>query len=78
MSAADRIAEAALWSGRAFGREGEAAALADELLGTAGPLRIPLEKTVDRRGVERHLRVTCCLAYRTPGGQVCATCPLNR
>lgn len=77
-SAADRIAESTLWSGRAFGREPEAAVLAEGLLGTPGPLQIPLKKMVDRRGVERHLRVTCCLAYRSAGSQVCAACPLNR
>jgi hypothetical protein len=77
-SAADRIAESALWAGRAFDRESEAAVLADGLLAAPGPLQIPLEKMVDRRGVERHLRVTCCLAYRATGGQVCAACPLNR
>jgi hypothetical protein len=77
-SAADRIAESALWCGRAFGREHDAAVLAGDLLGSPGALQIPLETMVDRRGVERHQRVTCCLAYRAAGGQVCATCPLNR
>lgn len=77
-SAADRIAEAALWAGRAFEAPEAARTLAVELLGPAGPLHIPLETVVDPRGAQRHRRVTCCLAYRAAGGSLCFACPLNR
>jgi hypothetical protein len=77
-SAADRIAEAALWAGRAFGESHAASDLTTSLLGQPGPLNIPLETVVDPRGAERHRRVTCCLAYRAAGGSLCFACPLNR
>lgn len=77
-SAADRIAEATLWAGRAFEGREAAGALAADLLSVPGPLEIPLETAVDPRGTERHRRVTCCLAYRAAGGSLCFTCPLNR
>jgi len=76
-SAADRIAEAALWAGRAFDEPEAARGLAAEILGNPGPLRIPLETVVDPLGTERHSRVTCCLAYRAAGGSLCFACPLN-
>ena len=76
-SAADRIGEAVLWAGRAFDESEAARALATELLGTSGPLQIPLETVVDARGTERHRRVTCCLAYRATGGSLCFACPIN-
>ncbi len=76
-SAADRIAEAVLWAGRAFDEYEAAQELAAELLGVPGPLQIPLETVVDARGTERHRRVTCCLAYRATGGSLCFACPIN-
>ena len=76
-SAADRIAEAALWAGRAFEEPEAARTLAAEILSAPGPLQIPLETVIDPRGTERHRRVTCCLAYRAAGGSLCFGCPLN-
>lgn len=77
-SAADRIAEATLWAGRALGESDAATDLLADLLGEPGPLNIPLETDVDPRGVERHRRVTCCLAYRAAGGSLCFACPIAR
>lgn len=77
-SAADRIAEATLWAGRAHGESGAATDLAASLLGRPGPLNIPLDTVVDPRGVERHRRVTCCLAYRAAGGSLCFACPITK
>lgn len=77
-SAADRIAEATLWAGRAHGKGEAASDLLADLLGAPGPLSIPLETDVDPRGVERHRRVTCCLAYRAAGGSLCFACPIKK
>jgi hypothetical protein len=77
-SAADRIAEATFWAGRAFDQPEAARELASGLLAVPGPLQIPLETVIDPRGTERHRRVTCCLAYRAAGGSLCFACPLNR
>ncbi len=78
MSAADRIAEATLWAGRALGESDAAEDLLAELLSEPGRLNIELETLVDPRGIERHKRVTCCLAYRAAGGSLCFACPIAR
>lgn len=77
-AAADRLAQSLLWCGAAFGKHDFAGELAADLLGRNGPLRIPLETSLDARGREHHSRVSCCLAYRAAGGSVCHGCPLNR
>jgi hypothetical protein len=77
-SAADRIAEATLWAGRAHGESEAASGLTSALLARPGPLNIPLETVVDPRGLERHRRVTCCLAYRAAGGSLCFACPVRK
>ena len=78
-SAADRLAQALVWAGKAFDRPD----LALELTRlTVGPdcgdsrLAIPIERFEDDWGDEYHLRTTCCLAYRTAGGELCKSCPL--
>lgn len=77
-AAADRLAQSLLWCGTAFDQPGFARELAAEVLDRPGPLRIPLETTLDARGREHHSRVSCCLAYRAAGGGFCHACPLNR
>jgi hypothetical protein len=76
-AAADRLAQALIWSGAAFDQPDFARELTVELLDRPGPLAVPLEITVDDRGREHHRRVSCCLAYRAAGGGFCHACPLN-
>ncbi|MEX0620589.1 MAG: (2Fe-2S)-binding protein [Solirubrobacterales bacterium] len=78
LAAADRMAQSAVWSGRAFDDPGFARELIHALIDRPGPMTIPLETGLDSRGDEQHLRSTCCLAYRAAGGGLCFGCPLNR
>lgn len=78
-SAADRLAQSLVWSGKAFDRPSLALELAELTVGPHSPdpkLAIPLERGEDEWGEEFHLRKTCCLAYRTPGANYCTSCPL--
>ncbi|HNG57133.1 MAG TPA: (2Fe-2S)-binding protein, partial [Solirubrobacterales bacterium] len=78
-AAADRLAQALVWSGKAFDRPGLALELTRLTVGPDCPdprLAIPIERAEDDWGDEYHLRSTCCLAYRTEGGQLCQSCPL--
>lgn len=80
-AAADRLAQALVWCGRAFDRPDEALELTRLAVGLDGPdarLAIPVERSGDEYGDEFHLRHTCCLAYRTEGGELCQSCPLRR
>ncbi|MGK2931841.1 MAG: (2Fe-2S)-binding protein [Solirubrobacterales bacterium] len=76
-AAGDRIAESIFFCGRLFRRPEVARDLMEAVLGRPGPLNNPLETAVNERGEEFHLRVSCCLAYRTPEGGYCRACPLN-
>ncbi|MGK2955901.1 MAG: IucA/IucC family C-terminal-domain containing protein [Solirubrobacterales bacterium] len=75
-AAADRIAQSLVWSGKAFDQREFALELTEYLLEKEGPLSIPVEREEDEFGEQYHLRVTCCLAYRTPEGGLCRACPL--
>lgn len=77
-AAADRIAQSLVWSGKAFGQREFALELTEYLLSKDGPLSIPVERFEDETGEPYHLRVSCCLAYRTPEGGLCRACPLAR
>ncbi|MCB0863150.1 MAG: (2Fe-2S)-binding protein [Solirubrobacterales bacterium] len=80
-SAADRLAQSLVWSGKAFDRPDLALDLTLLTVGPASPdprLAIPVNRAEDDWGEEYHLRNTCCLAYRTEGGQLCQSCPLSR
>lgn len=80
LASADRLAQALVWCGRAFDRPDEALELTRLAVGPASPdprLAIPLERAGDEYGEEFHLRKTCCLAYRTEGGELCQSCPLQ-
>jgi hypothetical protein len=78
-AAADRLAQSLVWSGKAFDRPDLALELTRLTVGPESPdprLAIPIERAEDDWGDEYHLRNTCCLAYRTEGGQLCQSCPL--
>ena len=78
-AAADRLAQSLVWSGKAFDRPDLALELTRLTVGPESPdprLAIPVERAEDDWGEEYHLRTTCCLAYRTAGGQLCQSCPL--
>ncbi|MDQ2622688.1 MAG: (2Fe-2S)-binding protein [Actinomycetota bacterium] len=80
-AAADRLAQALVWSGKAFDRPDFALELTRLVVGPDSPderLRIPVERAEDEYGDEFHLRATCCLAYRTPDGYTCQSCPLQK
>ncbi|MBN8866299.1 MAG: (2Fe-2S)-binding protein [Solirubrobacterales bacterium] len=80
-AAADRLAQALVWSGKAFDRPDLALELTQLTVGPECPdprLAIPIRRAEDEWGDEFHLRNTCCLAYRTDGGQVCQSCPLQK
>lgn len=78
LAAADRIAQSLVWSGKAFNQREFALELTEYLMVKDGPLSIPVERDEDETGEQYHLRVTCCLAYRAPGGGLCRACPLAR
>ena len=77
-AAADRLSQSLLWSGKAFDQREFALELTEYLMAKEGPLSIPVEREEDETGEPYHLRVTCCLAYRTPEGGLCRACPLGR
>lgn len=77
----DRLAQALVWCGKAFDRPGDALQLTRLTVGPDSPdprLTIPVERAEDDYGDEFHLRKTCCLAYRTEGGELCQSCPLQK
>lgn len=80
-AAADRLAQSLVWSGKAFDRPDLALRLTELVVGpgcTDERLRIEVRRAEDEYGDEFHLRTTCCLAYRTPDGYTCQSCPLQR
>lgn len=79
LSAADRLAQSLVWSGKALDRPELALELTRLTVGPDSPdprLAIEIRRGEDDWGEEFHLRNTCCLAYRTDGGQLCTSCPL--
>lgn len=79
-SASDRLAQSLVWAGKAFDRPELALELTMLTVGPESPdprLAIEIGRAEDEWGGEYHLRNTCCLAYRTPGGQICQSCPLS-
>lgn len=78
-AAADRLAQSLVWSGKAFDRPDQALELTRLTVGPDSPdprLAIRIRRFEDEWGDEHHLRNTCCLAYRTEGGELCQSCPL--
>ncbi len=70
--AGDRIADAVLWSGQAFGAGEAALRIAEGLLAPGVPYAVPLG--IEGAGAARRRR-TCCLARRTLDGATCEDCP---
>lgn len=80
-AASDRLAQALVWCGKAFDRPDQALELTRLTVGPESPdprLAIRIERAEDDYGDEFHLRNTCCLAYRTEGGELCQSCPLQK
>ena len=78
-AAADRLAQSLVWSGKAFDRPDLALELTRLTVGPESPdsrLAIEIKRAENEWGEEFHLRNTCCLAYRTAGGELCQSCPL--
>lgn len=78
-AAADRLAQSLVWSGKAFDRPELALELTRLTVGPECPdprLAIEIRRFENEWGEEYHLRNTCCLAYRTEGGELCQSCPL--
>lgn len=78
-AAADRLAQSLVWSGKAFDRPDLALELTRLTVGPGSPdprLAIEVRRFENEWGEEYHLRNTCCLAYRTEGGELCQSCPL--
>lgn len=80
-AAADRLAQSLVWSGKAFDRPDLALELTRLTVGPESPdarLAVRIERAENDWGEEFHRRNTCCLAYRTEGGQLCQSCPLEK
>ena len=72
-SAGDRLGQAALWCGEAFGDSARAVRLAADVLTAPTALRAPARFTV-HEGVPFRRRTGCCLSYRCPGEVSCEDC----
>jgi hypothetical protein len=78
--AADRVTGAFLWAGEALGAAERGGGLAQRAVAMASPLHGRARtQLVQLPGGEAELiqvRDGCCLYYRVPGGECCASCPL--
>lgn len=77
-AAGDVTAQSLAWSGRAFDQREFALELTGHLMAMGGRMAIPVQRELDDSGEPYHLRSTCCLAYRTPEGGLCRSCPIGR
>ena len=73
---ADRIGQAAMWCGEAFGAREHAWSIGAQLLAAPTRLRAPGRFQL-RDGEPFRLRSGCCLAHRAPGGVACSDCRLS-
>jgi FhuF 2Fe-2S C-terminal domain len=76
-AAGDVSAQSLVWSGKAFDGRGFALELTRRLMAPDPPFAVPVRRGVDPAGEQFHLRTTCCLAYRTPEGGICRSCPIG-
>ena len=75
--ASDRIGQAVLWCGEAWGRRADAWALGTALL--AAHTRLQAHGGFHlRHGEPFRRRGGCCLSYRCTDGELCPDCPLRR
>jgi ferric iron reductase protein FhuF len=77
-AAGDRVGQAFLWCAEGFRAPARAARLATLLLEPPSPLHVPLRTATGEDGAPYHLRASCCLWHRAPGGGLCPGCPLRR
>jgi hypothetical protein len=77
-AAGDRVGQAVVWAGDAFGDPGRARRLGEAMLAPPSPMHVPLQTALSGDGVPFHVRSSCCLLHRVPGVEVCAGCPLRR
>jgi hypothetical protein len=75
--AADRVGQATLWCGEAFGRRADAWAAGAALLGAQTRLRAHAGFAL-HQGEPFRRRGGCCLSYRCADGVLCPDCPLRR
>jgi hypothetical protein len=74
-SVGDRLGQAAVWCGEAFGDREGALALAADVLAAPTPLRARAGFVL--RGDQAYRpRTGCCLSHRCAGGSTCDDCPL--
>ena len=76
--AGDRVGQAFLWCAEAFGDPARAARLATLMIAPPSPLHVPLRTARGDDGTPYHVRASCCLYHRVPGGGLCVGCPLHR
>jgi len=72
--AGDRVADAVLWCGEAFGQPDDATRIGHELLTSGVPYSVPLGLEAGRARTRR----TCCLSRLTADGELCEGCPHQR
>ena len=77
-AAGDRVGQAVMWAGAAYGDPGSARRLGEAMLAPPSPMHVPLRTDVAEDGTPYHVRSSCCLYHRVPGAEVCAGCPLRR
>ena len=77
-AAGDRVGQAVVWAGAAYGDPDRARRLGEAMLAPPSPMHVPLRTELTDEGVPYHVRASCCLYHRVPGAQVCAGCPLRR
>lgn len=77
-AAGDCLAQSLVRSGEAFGERDFALELTEHLMAPDDRLSVSVDRDTDETGEPFHLRTTCCLAYRTPEGGLCRSCPIAR
>jgi hypothetical protein len=73
--AGDRLADAFLWSGEAFGCRERAWRLAEDVLALETPFSVPPRFALEDDSATR-VRRTCCLAFRLADTEPCGRCPV--
>ena len=77
-AAGDRVGQAVVWAGAAYGDPEAARRLGEAMLAPPSPMHVPLRTDVSADGMPYHVRSSCCLYHRVPGVEVCAGCPLRQ
>ena len=77
-AAGDRVGQAVVWAGAAYGDVEAARRLGEAMLAPPSPMHVPLLTEATEDGAPYHVRSSCCLYHRVPGAEVCAGCPLRQ